>query len=427
MAFVVTACTYLDCARAAQLCRSARRVSIQRYGFAVPKICKDASNQHRLTHGGCDSILHFDPTLTGCIRMRVKTIRILALISALAAFPGCQTGPRWAWWKHDTPPDSSVVARSAQPVLPSSQSTPQAVAVAGLTPAVPPSSANLAAAGATKSPPNIAFPMTSSATVANAPLANYPAGNSLADKLTSAPNATAKAANIALPSTAAPMTPAAAMPSQPLAAIPAAGPYDPKAYKPASSLASAGVEAAGSASAPSDRYGLSSADHLSTSPPTGAMAPVTSAAGDRYGNAFATTTPARVSNQPLAEQTAATTHDRYGNPAVPPVAGQSTPVPLSPASSATAAIAPPAALPVAKPIADSTAGIQLTSSHGQYRPGGTSNYTNSASARPIEVATRPSPTTIMQPALGQGSMPSTASEPWTPPTPPAAAPSTRTY
>ena len=55
---------------------------------------------------------------------------------------GCQSGPRFAWWKHDkAPDDTSAVARSATtPTLPSAQATPQAVAVAGLTPAAPPSS-----------------------------------------------------------------------------------------------------------------------------------------------------------------------------------------------------------------------------------------------------------------------------------------------
>src|SRR5690348_3546565 len=100
-------------------------------------------------------------------------------IAALVALTGCQSGPGWAWWKHDSAPDASAVARSAEPKLPSAQSTPQPVAIAGLTPTAPPSSANLAAAGApgatpsvagaTPTSPSMSIPVTPFGTVANAP------------------------------------------------------------------------------------------------------------------------------------------------------------------------------------------------------------------------------------------------------------------
>ena len=79
--------------------------------------------------------------------MKRTALRSLTLFAIVAAVTGCQAGPRFAWWKHDkTPEDSSAVARSAKPTLPSAQSKPEAVAIAGLTPATPPSSSNLAAA-----------------------------------------------------------------------------------------------------------------------------------------------------------------------------------------------------------------------------------------------------------------------------------------
>src|SRR4051812_1994854 len=178
--------------------------------------------------------------------MTLKAVGKLFTISALAALSGCQSGPHgWAFWKHDSAPDASAVARSAEPTLPSAQSSPQPVAVAGLTPAAPPSSANLAAAnspaaasvaaGTPAVPPSMSIPVTSSATVANAPQAVYPnTANSLADKLTSAPSATTRAATTALPTSSLPALPSTSPTSHQLAAAspPATGPYDPNAYKP---------------------------------------------------------------------------------------------------------------------------------------------------------------------------------------------------
>src|SRR5262249_7769495 len=151
----------------------------------------------------------------GSILMTLKAVRTLITIVILAALCGCQSGPRWAFWKHDGAPDASAVARSAEPVLPSAQSTPQPVAIAGLTPAAPPSSANRAAAkspapsagetGLPQIPPSMSIPVTPSATAANTPPAAYPsAADSLADKLTSSPNAATKSAAATLPSASLP-------------------------------------------------------------------------------------------------------------------------------------------------------------------------------------------------------------------------------
>ncbi len=214
------------------------RVSINVIGSPCRRFVKtDPFNP--LVKGYCDRLSRTGQHRSGCIRMKFFVQRITTLIVVSAILTGCQSGPRWAWWKHDTAPDSSAVARSAEPQLPSAQSTPQAVAAAGLTPAAPPSSANLAAAGASPSPQNISIPVTSSATVANAPAASYSPANMLADKLTAAPNATAGSANITTPANINSGSPLAAQSQQPFAAaVPPGGPYDPKAYKPAASRAS---------------------------------------------------------------------------------------------------------------------------------------------------------------------------------------------
>src|SRR2546430_853375 len=57
----------------------------------------------------------------GCIRMRLKANQILMVVAGLAAFSGCQSGPRWAWWNHNKASDASVAAHSTEPALPSAQ------------------------------------------------------------------------------------------------------------------------------------------------------------------------------------------------------------------------------------------------------------------------------------------------------------------
>src|SRR5687768_16854955 len=147
--------------------------------------------------------------------MKRTTVPTWVLVFAVAAVAGCQSGPRFAWWKNDkAPDDTSTVARWAsptgKPALPSAQTKPEAVAVAGLTPATPPSSSNLASAGTpmsgitgalaplarsatapptasgTPTPPSVPIPVTSS-TLANAPAATYPTDNGLADRLVGTP------------------------------------------------------------------------------------------------------------------------------------------------------------------------------------------------------------------------------------------------
>jgi hypothetical protein len=371
----------------------------------------------------------------GSTPMNSKATRTLLIFTALTALAGCQSGPHWAWWKHDTAPDSSAVARSAEPKLPSAQSTPQAVAVAGLTPATPPSSTNLAAAGAAAqtAPSNISIPVTSQATVAGAPSATYPAGSSLADRLTSAPNAM-KPANAGAPS-ATVTSPAAGMVSQPLASVPPSGPYDPKAYKPASSLTSSGSDPLGAsvgASVGADRYGAT--DRYSAAGPASSSLPVATSLADRNPAAPPTAPlPTSAATSPLASQVSPATSDRYMNPVTPAVANQGPfaampPLPSSSAASAPVATTLPSNLNANIPSANSTNGVHLTTAAGQYRPGGTSSYPGANATSPIEVATRPSPpAAATQPAPAQAGLPDNTSIPWAAPASPATAPATRTY
>src|SRR5215212_2666944 len=177
----------------------------------MPKIPKDSFHRQFRTQLIRAFIGRSAPNRPSSTLMTLKPVRSLITIATLAALSGCQSGPqRWAWWKHDSAPDASAVARSAEPTLPSAQSSPNAVAVAGLTPAAPPSSANLAAtnspavgtgvAGLPSLPPTVSIPVTSTAPLAGASPAAYPnAANALADKLTSAPSATTKATTPVLP------------------------------------------------------------------------------------------------------------------------------------------------------------------------------------------------------------------------------------
>src|SRR4051812_7155990 len=142
--------------------------------------------------------------------MTRKPIQMLMVAATMAAFAGCQSGPSWAWWKHDKAADASAIAKSNEPALPSAQSSPQAVAVAGLTPAAPPSSTNLAATtGEAAAAPNLSLPGTFPAAASNPQIPPYSPANSLADKLTSSPNITSKPAAAALSS----VKPLAAQPS----------------------------------------------------------------------------------------------------------------------------------------------------------------------------------------------------------------------
>jgi hypothetical protein len=298
----------------------------------------------------------------GAQRMNTTTARALTFAAALAVMSGCQSGPRWAWWKHDdAPTDTSAIARTADPQLPSAQTTPQPVAVAGLQPAASPSSTNIASAAGTTTAPTATTPMGTPSTIANAPLANYASAGAMADKLTA-------------PSTTAPATASAA------------GPYDPNGYRPSTAVASTTSGDSGTASA--DRYGIT---------PIGGAPP-------------ATTAPQRTAENVPAVQptTTAAAGDRYG---------LGTPATATTPQTVASLTASPSTPRVAAPAATTT--VQ-TPSPGQYRPGGTSTYVGTSPAQYTEIATRPapvapSPYATAPTAVAPTTAPSTGSEPWAPP------------
>ncbi len=372
--------------------------------------------------------------------MTQNAFRSLFTLAALMALSGCQSGPRWAFWKHDAAPDASAVARSAEPKLPSTQSTPQAVAIAGLTPAAPPSSTNLAAAatpaansvaaGSPTAPPNLMIPVTAQTTYPSSP------ADALADKIATTPNTAGKTATLP---TAMAAQPASASPAtQSVAATPAAGPYDPKGYKPATTLASVGPDT-GSGTGEVDRYGMNSASPYSAPAATSiASAPPVSPSTDQYGPVSAASSLA--ADAPPASSTAATTSttsattpvatplaDRYAMPATPPsTTGFGSEPVASTASVANAALTTttanaPATTPVAFPSSIATTAVAA----GGYRPGGTSSYVYDMVAPPVEVASRPAPPTPTLPA-STGTIGS-SSDAWAPPAPATTPAGTRTY
>ena len=341
-----------------------------------------------------------------CVNMRSTTIRALAIATALIGMTGCQSGPRWAWWKtEDLPADTSLVARSAEPTLPSAQTTPQVPTADGLQPAASPSTANLAAAGAVLSTPIGAIPTTSSTTIANAPLANYPAIGSGAETAAAATK-TSPGSPIA-PATMPAVTPPTTAPAAIAAAsVPAAGPYDPSAYQPGTSLAT--NPAASESSSKYDQYAMPTAGSIGASPsPTTPSAPAP-------GFAAESTTPV-----PYATSTAsAATEDRYGSPSATGATtqasgvqyGQPTPDRYGPIATGKNTISPVAPLATS---AVTSAG--LPTPVGQYRPGGTSSYATSPATQHIEVATRPQPPTTSSAPTAGAATPGALSSPWSPP------------
>ncbi|MEX0643409.1 MAG: hypothetical protein WD468_11945 [Pirellulales bacterium] len=349
--------------------------------------------------------------------MKHSAIRTVVSVAIVIGVAGCQSGPRWAWWKHDkASDDASLVARSAAPpvtatasadpktapALPSTQVTPQAVAMGGISP----SSMNLANAanpGAvmTTTPAN-AIPPTSSATLAAAPTATFPG----APMTGATPFATA-----------ASPTPTAVA-SAPAPVVAPAGPYNPNAYQSIAPLASTAPITNAAGDNPSvDRYGSASQNRYGSLPATTQSEPAAAApAADRYGvlaNNYQTGQSVPPANATMANSASSAvaasntasvgpiapssvdhyglpTSDRYGNTSTSSVTPQQT-ASAPPAATALATTASPSA-EASNPVTTvpTTPGtIQLTSAPGNYRPGGTSSYLASPIEAPIEVATRP--------------------------------------
>jgi hypothetical protein len=331
--------------------------------------------------------------------MRVKAVRALCITAVVAGLAGCQSSPRWAWWKpKEAAEDTSLLARSAAPALPSSQSTPQVVESGNLQPAAPPSSANLAAAGTQPTVPAISLPGPSPGTLANAPAAQYPP--------TGSPSATSSQGALnaisATPSAAASPIVGITVPNSapPVAAtsVPAAGPYDPNGYRPGTAIATTSTD--GESSAASEPNSTPVADRYALAP-ANASRPAASPSADRYAMPPQTPVAAPVADDHYGRELS----DRYSD---------------SPATPATPVMA------TAAPAPNSAATVQLSAPAGQYRPGGTSSYVSGSANQQIEVASRPAPTASAD-VTPQGVAP--ASVPWSPPinASPESVPGTRTY
>ena len=354
------------------------------------------------------------------IEMKRTALHVMALATVAVAAAGCQSGPRFAWWKNEKPPeDTSVVARSATPAQPAAQSKPEAVAIAGLTPAASPSSMNLASTapgaatpgatgglaatpGATAASPNVTIPVTSPTAVGATANAGFPTENGLADKLVSTPNSKSAASVTSLAGATAGMPPVAPSSSP---GVPPGGPYDPNAYKQSAVASAAPTEPV------EDRYGLgnSLAASGTNSAAPNAPAQLSSDPADRYGYTPTSAQAAATGDGTPLMDPAAVAADRYSNPNLPSMGSKTAP-------------AGQAAVAATTPVGSPAAAVKVASAPGQYRPGRTSTYSASAT-NAIEIASRPAP------AASTGTAPAAAgatAQPWSPPTatPPAA---TRTY
>jgi hypothetical protein len=340
--------------------------------------------------------------------MRSSSVRNLIVFAAIIGMVGCQSGPRWAWWKRDAAPDdTSLVARSAAPALPSAQTTAEAVGTPGAEPAAPPSSFNLAAAQAPAAAPASNVPASSAATIANAPIANYPTTATVAEPYGTMPSTamTAAAAVIASPSSAA------------VAAPTSVGPYDPNSYQ---SLASSGADSNtaesdaidGNRYAANDRYSTAAVDSNVSAQSIPAPLNASGSLPQNYSQLAQQSPPADASTTQSAAPSSV-------YQAAPPVAGAladidaagpnataaalaatdryefAAPTIASPPTLAAAVPDPTNAGPVATDSATTIASavnagtVQVDFPPGQYRPGGTSSYIGNIMAGHIEVASRP--------------------------------------
>jgi subtilase-type serine protease len=325
----------------------------------------------------------------------------------------------------------------------------------------------LASAGSKLATSQLGAQPASPATITNAPLATYPTTSAPPVNeipplnVASAQSTGGSPGAFSATSTASGL--ATTRQPAPLASIPAAGPYDPNGYQPSASVAASQLNGSSVAPTTADRYG-----NYATAPPAPSIPPVSTplaatpantASVDRYAmpavsgapmsstpstsTAPSTTdryayTPAAPSGT-LTPSPVASTSDPYGSPlgaisAGPPATGYSnrtTPTaPVVNAAPATVMAAPLhsiAADAVAAPPAATAdaATVQIKSPAGQYRPGGTSSYTNGAASNRVDVASRQGPPSTTIPApVPQSTTP--PSDPWTPqPHLPAAIPATR--
>lgn len=297
--------------------------------------------------------------------MRRSVVHSMVVALTVACLAGCQSGPQWAWWKRDKAPvETSVAARTAAPALPSSQAAPKAVAGTGIEAATPPSTANLA--GATAPAPTVATPAGKYPTTSAAP--TYPLVS------------TSAAGSATIPGGA--VAAGAAPTATPSGAVAKAGPYDPNSYRPTASPVSPSTPAAGG-TAPSryaDSFSGAADNRYGPLPASPAVTPITAAEATTPGSAMSNPGPvSAASDNRYSTSSTVDSAPRYSS-----LPTEGTPQRYGATTDLGAAIV---ATPGSTPAGET---VQITSPAGQYRPGGTSNYTSGPAADHVEIATRPS-------------------------------------
>lgn len=325
--------------------------------------------------------------------MRFRAIRTLLIGLLAAGVVGCQTANRFAWWRHDNAPeDSSRLARSAAPALPSSEATPETLTASretgGKAPTYMASAARSGELSRAGLPPSAkSVPASSAATIFGAPAASYPDTKATVATIPAPPTAAMP------PMTAAPVTPPPTTPR----VMAQASPYDPNAYKGSQASVATSPALLSESSLDENRYGESSPspNRIGMAPasgmPEGPAAAPENSAPDRYSfnpspaSAAPGATPNSMSPAP----------DRYGLSAAT-LTAPTTPVqaPVAPPAASAASLAaqqaPPAVAPSppigAAPVTTTT--VQISTPPGQYRPGGTSSYQSYGLPTQTEIASR---------------------------------------
>jgi hypothetical protein len=311
----------------------------------------------------------------------------LLIVLLAAGLAGCQTANRFAWWKHNNAPeDTSLVARSAAPTLPSTQATPETLTASREAGGKAPTyTASVAAV-----PPSAkSVPTSSAATIFNAPTASYAGG----------PPSTSPAVP-GLPPTTASTPTTTTPPATPPNVMAQTSPYDPNAYQGSQSAVAQAPSASTELGMSENRYGESMPDRYGATAPSASMpeaptAVASNASPDHYGLGSTPAAPAASGSQSAGGEV-----DRYGlstTPSVTPPAA-APPVTAMPVASqpvvASAAVgvqqAPPATAPSvpADSIPSAMASVQITSLPGQYRPGGTSSFQPFSPPTQTEIASR---------------------------------------
>ena len=425
-----------------------------------------ASRFHSVSSASDDDLLT-DPRETKKAMPGRYSLTVLCAVTIIGLL-GCQSGPRWAWWKDSgTPPtDTSLVARTAvdsaetaspstdpagvvapdfselasnsvipnavqETGLPSAQATPQTIAArTGPTPSPPAAVAQNSVAQnsvaqnsvAQNSGPGV-LPPGSAGTIVQAPIASY------------APPVTPPSSVPSVPSTAPPsassVASSVAVPTSPTPKL--AGPYDPARYQAPRSPRIAAVPGGSTPGrypmpAGNDRYstntgpptGLSDRYAVPLASGTATIAPASQQTSQTKvpaaGSSLATIPTPRQTGpgQMPAGTSTSSVGDRYA--ALPPATG--------PAAVAHPGGPPPAAaIPQAVPQVSSVATVEATTPTGQYRPGGTSTYPSEQ----VELARRPASTGSVGGPQAEGVTVPPTRYPGDTPARPTTAPATRTY